>query len=133
MNIQENMKHPEIDYELISEAFRHVIENAVDAADRPDGEIIITAEEVDVKEEIVFREISLVSGRYITISVRDNGSGLDYLDKRDIFDPYITSKQDREGLGLAIAYTILKRHRGFISVDTPETGGADFKIYIPLF
>lgn len=133
INIQDKMTQPEIDQELISEAVRHVIENAIDAADKTDGEISIDAKEADVDQESVFREISLVAGRYIIISVTDNGEGLESYAAGDIFDPYVTTKNGREGLGLALAYTILKRHRGFISVDIPEGGGAVFKIYIPLF
>jgi signal transduction histidine kinase len=133
ISIQDKMTQPEIDQELISEAVRHVIENAIDAADNTDGEIAIDAKETDVDQESIFREISLVPGRYIIISVADNGEGLDSHAAGDIFDPYVTTKNGREGLGLALAYTILKRHRGFISVDASESGGAVFKIYIPLF
>lgn len=131
--IQDDMQKPEIDEELISEALEHIIENAVDASDRSDGEIIVNAKEVNVENESVFRETSLVSGRYIVVSVKDNGYGIDQLISRDIFDPYVTTKAGREGLGLALAYTILKRHRGFISADTPENGGVVFNIYLPLF
>jgi len=133
ISIPDNMRHPEIDQELISEAFRHVVENAVDAADKPDGEIVIEAEESEINEGLVFRETSLVAGKYIIISVKDNGSGLEQFASSEIFDPYVTTKDGREGLGLALAYTIIKRHRGFISVETPESGGAVFKIFIPLF
>jgi len=133
INIQENMINPEIDAELISEAFRHVLENAVDAVDKPDGEIVICAEEIEVKEESVFRETTLVSGKYILISIKDNGPGIDQSFSRDIFDPYITTKIGREGLGLALAYTIIKRHRGFICGESSANNGAEFKIFIPLF
>jgi len=133
ISIKGEMTHPAIDQELISEAVKHVIENAVDAVDKPDGEIIIEAEEGEVDKESIFRETSLVSGRYIIISVSDNGAGLDQPASGEIFDPYVTTKEGREGLGLALAYTILKRHRGFISADASESGGAVFKIYLPLF
>ncbi|HNX23336.1 MAG TPA: ATP-binding protein [Spirochaetota bacterium] len=133
ITVQDEMTHPEIDPELIGEAVKHIIENAVEAADKPDGEIAIELEERDVDKEAVFRETSIVSGRYIIISVTDNGSGLGSISSGEIFDPYVTTKPGREGLGLALAYTILKRHRGFISVDSSGSGGADFKIYIPLF
>ena len=133
LNLQSNMVQPEIDQEMICEAIRHVIENALDASDRPDGEIIIEAKEEEINKELIFRETSLVSGKYITITVTDNGPGLDQSAYGDIFDPYVTTKSGREGLGLALTYTILKRHRGFISVESPEQGGAYFKIYIPIF
>ncbi|PKL17469.1 MAG: hypothetical protein CVV49_10925 [Spirochaetae bacterium HGW-Spirochaetae-5] len=132
-DIQNNMTQPEIDSELIVEAIRHVFENALDAADQTTGEVMIKAAEAEISRESVFRETSLVPGRYIEISVRDNGPGLDQHSVSEIFDPYITTKPGREGLGLALTYTILKRHRGFISAETSDNGGAEFKIYIPLF
>lgn len=132
-DIQKNMSFPEVDPELISEAIRHVFENALDAADQPSGEVAIRTAEVEISTESVFRETSLVSGRYIEISVQDNGPGFDMHSSSEIFDPYITTKPGREGLGLALAYTILKRHRGFISADASDNGGAEFRIYIPLF
>lgn len=133
IKIQDNMAKPEIDQELISEAIMHVVENAIDAVNRPDGEIAVEAEEAEISRQSIFRETSLISGRYIIVSVKDNGSGIDPLGSNEIFDPYITTKEGREGLGLALAYTVLKRHRGFISAENSELGGADFKIYIPLF
>jgi signal transduction histidine kinase len=132
-DIQDNMTHAEIDPELIYEAIRHVFENALDAADQSAGEVTIGASETEIINESVFRETTLVPGRYIKISVRDNGSGLDPHSLSEIFDPYITTKTGREGLGLALTYTILKRHRGFISADTSDKGGAEFMVYIPLF
>lgn len=132
-DIQNSMTHPEIDPELIGEAIRHVFENALDAADKTIGEVIIRAAETEISTESVFRETSLVPGQYIEISVRDNGPGFDQYSLSEIFDPYITTKPGREGLGLALTYTILKRHRGFISAETSDDGGAEFKIYIPLF
>ncbi len=133
VNIQDNLSYPEIDPDLISEAVRHVFENAIDAACKPSGEITISVGETEISKESVFRETSLVSGKYIVISVKDNGAGFEKHVINDIFDPYITTKPGREGLGLALTYTILKRHRGFISADSSDGEGAEFKIYIPLF
>ncbi len=133
ITVQDNLNLPEIDRELISEALSHIIENAIDAVEGTDGNIIIEAEEIQVQKESVFREITLVSGRYVLISVKDNGSGIDPYSYNEIFDPYVTTKIGREGLGLALAYTIIKRHRGFISVEPSENGGSVFSIFLPLF
>lgn len=133
VHFQDNMTCPEIDPELINEAIRHVVENAIDAVDNPDGKVEVEVEEAEINNQSVFRETSLVSGRYIIISVKDNGAGIHPLTSNEIFDPYVSAKEGREGLGLALSYTIIKRHRGFISVETPENGGALFKIYLPLF
>ncbi len=133
VSFQENMTSPEIDPVLVREAICHVIENAVDAVDNTDGKIEISVEEGEINKQAVFRETSLVAGRYIIISVKDNGAGIESSHGGEIFDPYISTKAGRDGLGLALAYTILKRHRGFISAENAGDGGALFKIYLPLF
>ncbi len=64
------------------------------------------------------------------ISVEDNGPGIpeNLIDK--IFEPFFSTK-GTNGLGLAVSWGIVERHRGTIEVDMPESGGAIFKIVLP--
>ena len=48
-----------------------------------------------------------------------------------IFDPYFTTKENGVGLGLAIAYSIISKHNGCITVDSTEGKGSVFSIYLP--
>ncbi len=75
--------------------------------------------------------IPLASGNYIKIVIKDQGIGipLDMLNK--IFDPYFTTKQRGSGLGLAITHSIIRKHDGYISVDSEPDQGTTFKIYLP--
>jgi two-component system NtrC family sensor kinase len=64
------------------------------------------------------------------ISVEDNGPGIpeNMLDK--IFEPFFSTK-GTNGLGLAVSWGIVERHRGVIEVETAKSGGAVFKIVLP--
>ncbi|MDY7039539.1 MAG: response regulator, partial [Chloroflexota bacterium] len=48
-----------------------------------------------------------------------------------IFDPYFTTKQKGSGLGLAISYSIIKKHDGYITVESELGTGTTFRIYLP--
>ncbi|MGK2906491.1 MAG: ATP-binding protein [Desulfuromonadales bacterium] len=70
-------------------------------------------------------------GKYLRITMTDEGTGIapDFLDK--IFDPYFTTKPSGSGLGLASAYSIIDKHGGHISVTSRLGKGATFTIYLP--
>ena len=74
------------------------------------------------------------SGDTWELCVSDNGPGIDPDIKRQIFEPYFTTKSHTEGtgLGLAIAHTIIEEHQGSIKIDRhPELGGARFRVTLP--
>jgi PAS domain S-box-containing protein len=74
---------------------------------------------------------SLPIGKYVKITIRDNGCGIPPENLSRIFDPYFTTKRAGSGLGLATAHTIVSRHRGHISVDSTPGLGSSFHIYLP--
>src|SRR6185436_19205770 len=71
---------------------------------------------------------------YIQIRVEDNGSGVpkNIIDK--IFQPFFTTKPTGQGtgLGLSLAYDIVKGHGGEIKVETKEGDGTVFIIQLPV-
>ena len=75
--------------------------------------------------------MKLKSGNYIKISIRDHGTGIqpDVLPK--IFNPFFTTKEDKLGLGLPVAYSIAKNHGGTIDVNTEPGKGSTFHIFLP--
>jgi len=74
------------------------------------------------------------SGDTILISVKDNGNGIPQNIVDKIFQPFFTTKPTGQGtgLGLSLAYDIIKTHGGQINVETKEGEGAEFKIQLPL-
>ncbi len=70
-------------------------------------------------------------GDYVRIAVADQGPGIPAQHLAQIFDPYFTTKDMRQGLGLAMVHAIVKHHGGFISVTTQARAGTCFQVYLP--
>jgi CheY-like chemotaxis protein len=67
----------------------------------------------------------------VKVSVQDHGIGIPGEHLSKIFDPYFTTKQKGNGLGLATSYAIIKKHEGNITVESKLGVGATFHIYLP--
>jgi signal transduction histidine kinase/ABC-type uncharacterized transport system substrate-binding protein len=65
------------------------------------------------------------------IQVRDSGPGIAADCLEGIFEPFFTTKPEGMGMGLAIARTIIETHRGQISAENAESGGAALRIKLP--
>jgi len=72
-------------------------------------------------------------GRYAYVEVRDTGVGMAEELQRHIFDPFYTTNRDkgRAGMGLPMAYGIVKNHSGGISVESAPGKGTLFRVYLP--
>jgi two-component system cell cycle sensor histidine kinase/response regulator CckA len=73
----------------------------------------------------------LEHGNYVMVSIHDRGCGIpkEFIDK--IFDPYFTTKPKGTGIGLASVYSIIKKHGGYIQVESEEKIGTNFVFYLP--
>ena len=70
-------------------------------------------------------------GNYIKILIEDEGKGIPEDDLHRIFDPYFSKKDGGTGLGLTIAYSIIKNHDGYISVKSIVDKGTSINIFLP--
>jgi CheY-like chemotaxis protein len=81
--------------------------------------------------------LPLNDGDYVKISLQDEGLGIKKEHLERIFDPYFTTKdvgsQKGVGLGLAIAYSIIKKHNGHLAVESSVRGGTTFHMYLPAY
>ncbi|MFO7990515.1 MAG: ATP-binding protein, partial [Desulfotignum sp.] len=74
------------------------------------------------------------AGEYAEITVKDNGPGIDPDILNRIFDPYFTTRAPGKGsgLGLAVVYTIVKNHKGAITVENRPEGGVQVTMLFPM-
>ena len=83
-------------------------------------------------EPIISVSTKMVNGK-AEIKVSDNGNGIPQKVLDKIFQPFFTTKPTGQGtgLGLSLAYDIVKAHGGEVKVETKEDEGADFIMTIP--
>jgi CheY-like chemotaxis protein len=118
----------------LARAVDNLIRNAVEAIGG-NGEVVVKSAKVDVLEPRTGYE-TVPAGRYATLSVSDDGCGIEPHDLGQVFEPFFTRKRAKEtsgsGLGLAIVHGVVKEHDGFIDVaSTPEVG-TTITLYFPL-
>jgi signal transduction histidine kinase len=70
-------------------------------------------------------------GKYISLSVKDDGKGMDDETKHRIFDPFFSTKFQGRGLSMAAAFGIIRDHDGWISVDSEIGKGTAVHIFLP--
>jgi CheY-like chemotaxis protein len=70
-------------------------------------------------------------GRLVRLDIEDEGPGIADGLRSKIFDPFYTTRAQGTGLGLAVAWSIVKRHGGHIEVGDGRSGGACFSIWLP--
>jgi CheY-like chemotaxis protein len=127
LSVLEDLWSVELDEGQIAQVINNLVINADQAM--PDGGLIsIAAENVLLTLE---QGIALPEGRYVKISITDEGVGISQEHLQRIFDPYFTTKQKGSGLGLATAYSIVKAHGGLIDVQSRPSAGATFRVYLP--
>jgi len=131
-SISDDLWSIEADQGQIGQAIQNIIRNAREAM--PAGGIVsVFAENItDVPEEVPF----LKKEKYIRISITDQGEGIPEENLDKIFEPYFSTKkagtQKGMGLGLAICYSIIKKHQGYITASSETGAGATFYIYLPV-
>jgi signal transduction histidine kinase len=103
------------DVELLKQVFMNVILNAVQAM--PGGGRL----SINMGKD----------GDCTTVSVADEGEGIDTEIIEKIFDPFFSTKDKGTGLGLAIAHKIMQSHDGFIKASRNEDRGSTFCVSLP--
>ena len=120
-----------VDEIQIKSALQNILDNAREAMPWG-GSLTVEARNVEVSPG---NNHLIAPGRYVRIDIRDQGAGIcpSHLDK--IFDPYFTTKQMGSqkgmGLGLAISHSIIRKHRGHLSVRSTEGEGTTVSIHLP--
>lgn len=114
----------------------HVIMNlAVNAQDAMPGggTLVLRVANVSVSPADARKDPRIAPGDYAELTVCDTGSGMDELTRARVFEPFFTTKPAPQGtgLGLSMAYGIVRQSGGFITVDSEPGAGTTFRILLP--
>ena len=121
----DNLWSAEVDQGQMHQVFHNLIINA-DQAMAAGGIITVRADNA-----ILGAGGPLQEGRYVKIVIEDQGTGISEEHIQKIFDPYFTTKEEGRGLGLAVTYSIIKNHGGYITVESGLGSGTTFTLYLP--
>lgn len=127
--LEKELPAVEIDQGQITQVITNLLINA-DQAMPEGGRIEIRAENQAVQQGN--DTLLLQPGDYIVLTITDEGPGISNQNLIKIFDPYFTTKERGNGLGLTICYSIIKKHAGHISVHSAEGKGTSFTVYLPV-
>ena len=133
-SLQEDLPLISCDPTQVQQAILNICLNALDAM--PDGgRLLVTTSEVGYRKvRARCPDFIAHSGRYVCISISDTGTGIEPEVMDRIFDPFFTTKEvgKGSGLGLAMAYGVVKSSKGCTQVESKKGQGTTFKIFFPV-
>ncbi|MEM6600896.1 MAG: PAS domain S-box protein [Verrucomicrobiota bacterium] len=112
--------------EAITESVAAVLQNAAEAM--PKGGVLQVSLTIERREGVATR---LQPGTYAALKIRDQGVGFPAHQKNRLFEPYYTTKDGHQGLGLSNALTAITDHKGALFIETKDRVGTEVSIYLP--
>jgi len=111
----------------MSQVLHNIIINASQAMPGG-GTLTVTAQNEALADN---NTLNLPPGRYVRLTISDQGCGIPDDVMKRIFDPYFTTKSAGNGLGLASAHSIINRHGGRIGASSAAGEGTTFTLHLP--
>jgi two-component system cell cycle sensor histidine kinase/response regulator CckA len=120
------------DRSQLEQVLLNLVVNARDASRPTGGQIVIRTEIVDLPAEDRVDPAEIPPGRYVVVSVRDDGTGMDPSTQAQALEPFFTTKEGKgTGLGLSIVYGIVSQSGGHLHVDSEPGSGTTVRVYLP--
>jgi two-component system, cell cycle sensor histidine kinase and response regulator CckA len=121
----------EADRNQIEQAVMNIVLNARQAMFEC-GSVTVSTENIEW-EEGRGRFHQLPAGRYVKLTVRDTGAGMDDMVRKRAFEPFFTTKGvgEHRGLGLSRVYGIISNHNGWVDIDSMPQAGTTVSVYLP--
>ena len=121
-----------IDPVQLQSALMNLALNARDAMGAG-GELRVTIQNVTLDGTSTAQEADIEAGKYVRLSVSDNGEGMSLEAQQRAFEPFFTTKSDRggTGLGLAMVYGFVRQSGGHVTLYSEPDQGSTFGLYFP--
>ncbi len=117
-----------VDKGQIHQVIHNIILNSDQAM--PNGGLInVSARNVHSDQVKPLRRLE--PGHYVQLSIQDHGIGIPASHQQKIFDPYYTTKEKGNGLGLTVAHSIIKKHDGLLLLKSVPNQGTTVDIFLP--
>lgn len=133
-NIKENCGCIRANFTQIHQIIFNLCTNAYQAIKGKEGVVDVTLNTIDGLKANEINERLLKERKYVELSIKDTGCGMDEETKSRIFDPFFTTKTIGEGtgLGLFVVQSVIDKYEGVITVESEIEVGSCFKVYLPL-
>ncbi len=96
------------------------------------GQVTIHTAVVDIDAARASRFPRARPGRYVELTVTDDGHGMNQETLARVFEPFFTTKSEGTGLGLAVVHGVVERHEGFLRAESKPGEGTTIVVYLPL-
>jgi PAS domain S-box-containing protein len=107
-----------------------LIQNSLEAIEG-EGRIMIRTTNTEISNEMSIKYQDVKPGRYVSVTVEDDGAGMDKETKARVFDPFFSTKLQGRGLGMSAVYGSVRNHGGWIEIDSEPSEGTVVTIYLP--
>jgi len=126
----EDVPLAEVDVSQIQQVVTNLVVNAIQAMQEPGSVALELAAETRAPPP----DVGGIEARFVRLDVSDTGTGIDPSVAEHVFEPFVTTKDVGEGtgLGLSVAYGIVREHGGFIELESKPGEGTRFSVYLPV-
>ena len=133
MECQEDVPSVLVDPGSIEQVLMNVVNNARDAMPEG-GRLSISVKEVELGEDYVAGHPYAEPGRYVRIAAEDTGTGMEPEVREKVFEPFFTTKPSESGtgLGLSMAYGLVKQQGGHLDIRSERGKGTTVAIFLPV-